>query len=426
MADPLSSQTPGAGSASFFRQSGWLMISNIGSGAMMWLVHFLSKKMSAAEYGAFGVMLAVAICVPNMPLQMVFAQQTARALTDRRERELAGLLRLTCLGTILIGCVLCGLVYHWQADILSGWKLANAAGLWILVAVVLLCMWLPIFQGVMQGQQNFLWIGWSNILNGIFRLSIACFLVIALAWGSTGMIAAVALAMVLAVGICVWQTRHIWLLPRAPFAWRQLLPQVVPLLLGFAAVQFLFTADTMFVKAYFTEDDAGFYVGAGTLARALLWLVLPLAIVMFPKIVHSSARSEKSNLLGVVLLGTAILAAGGAIGLTVLGPWIVKFVFKDSYVQVATVVLPWYAWAMVPLSLANALINNLMAQSRFSIVPVLVLLAIGYGIALAHFHANLVMIVQTLGVFNLLMLAASAWFTCHNRTLPPPAAGQPT
>ena len=66
--------------AAFFRQSGWLMIANIGSGAMMWMVHFLakSKHVSPAEYGAFGVMLAVAMFVPNMPLQMVFAQQTAR------------------------------------------------------------------------------------------------------------------------------------------------------------------------------------------------------------------------------------------------------------------------------------------------------------------------------------------------------------
>ena len=66
--------------AAFFRQSGWLMIANIGGGMMFYLVHLLSKKISVAEYGAFGVMLAVAMCVPNMPLQMVFAQQTARAL----------------------------------------------------------------------------------------------------------------------------------------------------------------------------------------------------------------------------------------------------------------------------------------------------------------------------------------------------------
>jgi O-antigen/teichoic acid export membrane protein len=394
------------------------MVANIGSGGLMWLVHFLSKRVTTAEYGAFGVMLAVAMCVPNMPLQMVFAQQTARALATQRERELAGMLRLACLGTLIIGGLLAGVVYCWQTEIITVWKLASASGLWITVGVVVLCMWLPIFQGVMQGQQNFLWIGWANLLNGVGRLSLAASLVIGLAWGSTGMIAGVVLAMVLAVGVCVWQTRRIWMLPRERFHWRQLAGQAAPLILGFAAVQFLFTADTMFVKAYFSEEDAGFYVGAGTLSRALLWLVLPLAVVMFPKIVHSSARAEKSNLLGVVMAGTAILAAGGALGLTILGPWLVRFVFTSSYVQVASLILPWYAWAMVPLSLANALINNLMARAQFGIVPVLLALAIGYGFALVHFHDSLIMVLKTLGVFNLLLLAVSGWFTWVNRKNP--------
>jgi O-antigen/teichoic acid export membrane protein len=173
----------------------------------------------------------------------------------------------------------------------------------------------------------------------------------------------------------------------------------------------LFSADTMFVKAYFSGDESGFYTSAGTLSRALLWLVLPLATVMFPKIVHSAARSEKSNLLGLVMLGTLILAAGGALGLTVLGPFVIRFAFTESYVRVAAAVLPWYAWAMVPLSLANVLVNNLMARSQFRIVPVLVLLAVAYGVALTQFHGSLITVLKTLGVFNLLFLAACAWFT---------------
>ena len=32
--------------AAFFRQSGWLMIANIGGGFMFYLVHLLSKKIS--------------------------------------------------------------------------------------------------------------------------------------------------------------------------------------------------------------------------------------------------------------------------------------------------------------------------------------------------------------------------------------------
>ena len=397
------------------------MISNVGSGVMMWAVHLLNKKIPAAEYGVFGVLLAVVMFVPSMPLQLVFAQQTARALVTNRERELAGMIRLAWLGTLgLWLAVACG-AWIWQTDILQRWQIANPAGLWITLPVILFSLWLPMFSGVMQGQQNFFWMGWSNIFNGVGRLGLAAFIVLLLGGYAAGMMTGVCLGLAVAVGIGIWQTRSLWQLPSQPFDWRSLLAQIVPLMLGFGAVQFFLTADTIFVKRYFPGDITGFYVSAGTLSRALLWLVLPLATVMFPKIVHSAAKSEESNLLGMVLLGTAILAAGGAAGLWLLGPWIVKLIYQDSYMQVALSVLPWYAWAMVPLALANVLINNLLARANFRIVPALALLAAAYGVALAVVgrHAGnlanpqvgLRMMLQTLGAFNLLLLAVCAGFT---------------
>jgi len=395
----------------FFRQSGWLMIANVGSGVMMYAVHLLNKRIPPAEYGIFGVLLAVAMFVPSMPLQMVFAQQTAQALATDRRRELAGMIRLACLGTFGLFLLLALGTFIWQKNILAGWQITNPADLWITVFVVLFSFWLPMFWGVLQGQQNFLWFGWTYIFNGVGRLGIASFLVLVLGAYAGGMMLGVCLGLAVGVGIAVWQTRSLWLLHAQPFDWRSLLKQITPLMLGFAAVQFFFTADTMFVKSYFSGDDAAFYVSAGTLSRGLMWLVVPLATVMFPKIVHSVARSEKSNLLGVVLLGTGILAAGGALGLCLLGPWVVRLAYSKDYVSVAAAVLPWYAWAMVPLALAYALVNNLLARSHFRIVPVLLLLAAAYGIALTQFHDTLIMVLKTLGVFNLLLLGACAWFT---------------
>ena len=69
----------------------------------------------------------------------------------------------------------------------------------------------------------------------------------------------------------------------------------------------------MFVKTYFDPDTTAFYGSAGTLSRALMWLVGPLAMVMFPRIVHSSAKSEHSNLMKLVFMGTGILALLGAL-----------------------------------------------------------------------------------------------------------------
>jgi len=147
------------------------------------------------------------------------------------------------------------------------------------------------------------------------------------------------------------------------------------------------------------------------LSRALMWLVGPLAAVMFPRIVHSAAKSEKTDLMGIVLLGTAGLAIVGAVGLSVLGPFVVKIVYGEGWVKVASSVLPWYAGAMVPLALANVLINNLLARSDFRVVPGLCVLAGAYAFALTRFHDSLVSVLKTIGVAGLLALLICAWFT---------------
>src|SRR5262249_34640793 len=154
-------------------------------------------------------------------------------------------------------------------------------------------------------------------------------------------------------------------------------------------------------------SQTDFYVSAGTLSRALMWLVLPLAAVMFPRIVHSAARSEKSNLTGMVFWGTGILSVVGALGLSLVGPLVVRFVYQPEFVTAASSILPWYASAMVPLALANVLLNDLLARpdSKLRLSLCVFALAVGYLVALTQFHGSPVSVLKTLGVCNLLLLA---------------------
>jgi len=407
---------PTAQQGSFFRQSTWLMFATFCGGVFMTVVHFLSKAIPEAEYSQFGVFLSVAMFIPALPLQMVLAQQTARALALHREHELSGLIRAAWGGTFVIWLIGVGVVLLFQGTILTQWKITHPAALWLTLPVLLFTVWLPMFYGVLQGQQNFLWMGWSMITHGVGRFGIAALAVLVLHWQAPGMVTGMLAGLTAALVIAIWPTRSLWLTSPESFDWRSPLRQIAPLFLGTAVYQFMLTADTMFVKAYFSGDESAYYVSAGTLSRASMWLVGPLAVVMFPKIVHAKARAEKSDLVGTVLTGTFIFSAVGATGLWVLGPWVVKFMFKPSYVEAATALLPWYAWAIVPLSLANVLLNNLLARSIFRVVPALCVLAVGYAFALTRFHDSPVTVIKVLGVGNLFLLGICAWYTWVVRT----------
>ena len=316
--------------------------------------------------------------------------------------------------TFIPWAIAAGAVLLFQKQIVAGWHLPDAVGLWVTLPLLLVSLWAPMFGGVLQGRQDFFWLGWSAIFGGGGRFVAAAFLVLALGFGAAGMMTGALIGVGLAAVVAIWRTRDLWMLPTERFDGKSLRKQVVPLMFGFGACQFMFTSDTMFAKAYFTGDQMAPYV-AGTLSRALLWLVLPLAAVMFPKIVHAAAKSEKTNLFNLVVLGTAVLAICGALGLWLVGPIMVKIVYKSSYVAATTALLPWYAGAMVPLALANVMVNDLLARARFGVVPFMVLLAAAYGFTLPwmlnHFPGRLEVVLQTLGAFNLLLFLVCAWFT---------------
>jgi O-antigen/teichoic acid export membrane protein len=409
--------------SSFFRQSGWLMIANIAGGTFMWAVHFLNKFLHSGQYGDFGVFLAALMLLPNIPVQMMLTQQTARGLANDTKRELSGILRMFLLISGLVWLVGSLIILFFQKEILAHLQMKDPTGLWVTLVIALVTIWLPIFWGMLQGQQNFLWLGWSIMTNGIGRFSFAAIAVIALGLGSAGMMTGVLLGYAIALGISAWQTRSLWLTAPLPFDWRSLLRQIIPVMVAFIGFQILFTGDTILVKNYFNPTLADFYVSAGTLSRALLWFVLPMAYVMFPRLVHSDAKSEKSNLLGMVLLGTAILAGVGALGLSLLGPFIVRLVFTPAFVKVAPSLLPWYSAAMVPLTLSNVLLNNLLARpaSKLPLAICVLLAAIAYLFAITQFHDSLVTVLKVMGIANLVLLAICAFFTWRSKNVPSPA-----
>ena len=393
------------------------MIANIAGGALMWGLHFLAKRLKEGEYGTFGALLTVLMVLPLMPLQMVFAQQTAKALATGRQRQLAGMIRLMWLGTFVFWLLAMIVVFFQQDNILRQLQIKDSIGLWITMVACLFAAWLPLFSGVLQGQQNFLWLGWSMMLNGVGRIGLAASAVFIIGGYAAGLLAGVLMGLIVGSAVAIWQTASLWRLPSEKFDWRRLMAQVLPLLIGFGAFQFLFTADTMFVKAYFPGEQTDAYVGAGTLSRALIWLVGPLAAVMFPRLVHSAAKSEKSNLMRSVLLGTVVISLVGAAGLCVVGPFVIKIIYPKYAAQVIEV-LPWYAFTMVPLALANVLLNNLLAKGLFRIVPLLVMLALGYAFTLTRYHDSPITVLKVLCGFNVLLLAASGWFTWRESATP--------
>ena len=396
----------------------------------MYAVHFVvSREIPKGEYGVFTTLLQVIslMGIPAIGLQPVIAQQQAAAITDEQQRVVASEFRGIFRGIFYIWLAMVVLVAVFWHQTLAGLQIENSAALGLAVVIGLASMWNPLIAGILQGRQNFFWLGWTNIFNGVGRFGIVCILIFLFHVWAAGSMSAVLLGMMAVIVIGGWLIRDVWKIKPVPVAWRNWLKRVIPLTLGLGAATFMLSADMIFTQSFFPREQTGFYAAAGMIGRALVFFTQPLTLVMFPKLARSAATGEKSNALELALGATLLAGVAAAIACT-LFPWLPLLIVNGKSFLVAASLVTWFAWCMLPLTLSMVLINSLMARSKFSAVPWLVLVAIGYGVALAvvgrhagslaDTQSGLRMMIQTLGVFNVLMFAVCAWFTWAKKSAP--------
>lgn len=398
----------------FFRQSGWLMIATTAGGALMFAVHSVAQRMPKDEYGVFTTLLQTVtlMSIPAVGLQSVFAQQAAASLATHHERQLAGTVRAVLRAGFFVWLLMALAVFVWRGDIMTALKINNPAALWVAVGVGLLMIWRPVFQGLLQGRQNFLWLGNIMISDGVGRFLGVCLTVGLLGCFAAGGMVAVLAGMLLVGAVGFWCCRDCFTGPAEPMDWRGWLGRVIPLTLGMGVGVFMLAADMVFVQRFFAKDQTGYYAAAGMIGRALVYFTAPVAAVMFPKLARSAATGEKTNALFLAVGFTALAGAGAAIVCTLFPELPLRLVRYDvSYLEISAPLVPWFGWCMLPLTLATVLLNNLMAKSQFRAVPWVVAVAAGYGFSLYVRHETFVQVIQTIGLFGLLLLAVCAWFT---------------
>jgi len=400
-----------------------MMMTGTASGLMMWMVHpVVTRALPTSEYGVFATlmqMLAI-MSIPACGLQSVIAQQQAAAITEEKQRIVASEFRGVLRALFFVWLVMASATAFFWKPAVAALKIQNPMALVVTVVIGLAALWMPLTQGILQGRQNFLWLGWMNILNAIGRVGLVCIVVVVFHCRVAGAMTAVLFGMFLVIfpGFC--QVRDIWKMERTGVQWRNWLGRVIPLTLGLGAANFMLTADMVFTQKFFPASQTGFYAVAGLVGRALIFATQPMALVMFPKLARAKATGEKSHAQDLALGATVLVGCCAAIACTIL-PWLPPLITGGERYLAAAPLVPWFAWCMLPLAVSQIMVNSLMARSRFAAVPWLIMVAAGYGFALSrvgHHWGNMAdafagfrAMIQTIGVFNLLLFGVCALFT---------------
>ena len=404
----------------FFRQAGWMLAANLGCGVFMFAVHPIASKMEAAEYGVFQTLLKVFLLlgVPAAGLQAVFALQTATAKEPAAQADLAAAARTLLRAMCLLWLAMLTVGLAGSEAICATLKIGNPDALLATLGLGLTMLWLPILRGVLQGRQDFAGLGWTLMIDGFGRFSMVVVLVILLHGQAASALSASLFSQFAAVVLAWHATREVRAVPGGTFAWRPWLARVLPLTLGLGAVTFISAADMVFVQSQFDRELTRLY-GAGVIVGfGLSQFTLPIAAVMFPKIAGGGQDAAlRHTLTGTALMGGAVAAVCSL--LPALPLRVVYFRNPEEFLPAAPLV-PWFAWSILFLVLANVLVQNLLARERFAIVPWLVLIAAGFAGGLWRIQPGLAgmeplaafrLVVQVLGAACVTLLGTAVWFT---------------
>ncbi len=397
----------------FFRSCGWMIFATVMGGILMWAVHKVATSyLDGVEYGMFASFLRALnlVTIPACGLQAFFAQKTS---TVQHEQSLSDLREL-CIGVVrwILGICAFGaiIVFCFQSKISVFFKVP-ASFLWVALPVVLVMFLRPVGVGILQGRQNFLWVGCAQIADGAVRLGCIFLILTCLCVTATGALWGVFAGVSVTICLCLFQTKDLWRKKTRvnnPFHLRWLL-DLVPLTLGAGIPLFMIGADALVVQATFPSEQVKLYAAAGIMTQALIFFTLPIATVMFPKIARSAAIKEETSVRMLALGTTAFLVGVVVIGTFIMPTLPIRIMFNVDYLPAAKV-LPWFALSMFPLSLATVLINDLLARAYYKCVPFLWLVLCGYVVALCVWHNSFKQIIFQIGVFNMILFVVCVVF----------------
>lgn len=415
---------PTESSTTFFRQGSWLVIATGTTGVLMLASQMVANKlMHPDEWGTFFTLLRLYLLfsIPALGLQTVFAQQTAAAITPEQHSLLAATTRSVHRGLFAFWIALALVAITWQSAWLNLLNLHEPAALWITLAIGLASLWVPVWKGIVQGRQHFAGLGWSLILDGAGRFA-AVTVILLLGGQAVGGMAGALFGQIASLAVAFWITRDILRQPASGFTWTPWLKRVIPLTIGSGVFMLMTTIDVIYVRTTFQETDSTLlYNPASMIGLALMVITTPLVQVMFPKVARSTALTQNSRAMLLALAAAAAVGAAAALLCTILPSLPLRIIFLNNpkYLDAAPLV-PWFAWALLPLMLAMVLANNLLAQARFKMVPWLAAIATTYIVTLISIQTHLTQqepltafktLLAILGITNTLLLTTTTAFS---------------
>jgi O-antigen/teichoic acid export membrane protein len=368
----------------------------------------MGRKLDPAEYGILAAMLGIVLIIatPMDALRMAMAHYSALLAQEGRSGAVPHLVRRWIRNLAIPAVLILAIGIPASPWIAGFFHLKHPMPVVLTCFVLGSALLLPVLAGALLGLQSFVWMSVCSQAWGVVRLVVGAVLVsVAGAHAEWGIVAH-ALGACVSVALGIWGLR--WNSKSAPpldehmTGVMRYCVQSLSILAGFGI---LMNADVVMVKHFFPDaQQAGLFARAATIGRTMVFIAMPIALAMFPKVASAGtidAHNWKTLTSAIVYVVT--LLGGAALACSVYA-WIPLWILYNDRTPSAEMIrlVRRVVCAMAPMGLTYLLMNFQMAQRRFKPAYLLLACAAGYIIGVSLFHKTVWQVVTVLGIVSAL------------------------
>jgi O-antigen/teichoic acid export membrane protein len=278
--------------------------------------------------------------------------------------------------------------------------------IWLGLAIAAYC-YTAVPRGVLQGTQRFTALSANLTLELVARVA-ALTILLAVGLAVTGSMIAMLAGVAFAYAIGMWSLRDLFGVERQEVRLRAMLSFGLTAAAGTLGIILLYNLDVVLAVHYLDKYDAGIYGSLNKIEVIIYYGTLSVSQVLFPRVVEAIAtRRHPARLL---LLSGGLMTALGLGAVVVFGltrGLVASLLFGSAFSAAQPYVLA-VGFIGLGLSLANLLVQFLMAVHDRVFIPILaVACALLVGL-IALFHGGLTAIVADVMVTIYTLLAVLA------------------
>jgi len=370
-----------------------LLVLSLIASSLQWVFHvFISRGLGPIGYGNYAVVLSwfIIIVYPLSALQIAVADRTSRYHAKQQDQAIGGLMRrmMQVISLSLLVAVLATAIGGSALGALMNLRLSE---MWILGFLVVAAVMMTVVRGLLQGLQRFVGLGLNTFIDSLIRCICGAVLVYYLHYGVLVALGSSIISAIVA-GVCgIWLLRNFVLLPgrMSGSELKKMFRSFLPMLLAMLFFGVMTNADIQVVKKCFPAVDVGYFAAAHKVGEIFIYVPMAIIGVMFPKVAASSERGEKTKHLLMLSLGYAsLICLGGGIVCVFFPAFVTRMIFGEAFIPGSWMVI-YFPFIFAPFSLANIVINYLIARGRFMFCYLMGALAVLYLGALAAYHASI-------------------------------------